>query len=136
MKKATRNHLALLLAAALSLGTLAGCGAVPDAPAPQETSPAIQTETATTPQTANESENGENENDLLRALEYDPEEMPNGPKSVIFLQGTWYEMGYQYGTQVPDVVKREAAIGLAKKINKYGYDVASAEADYYIYRAL
>lgn len=132
MKKATRNHLALLLAAALSLGTLAGCGAVPDEPAPQETSPAIQTETAPTPQTANESENGENENDLLRALEYDPEEMPNGPKSVIFLQGTWYEMGYQYGTQVPDVVKREAAIGLAKKINKYGYDVASAEADYYI----
>ena len=70
--------------------------------------------------------------DFLKILNFDPEEMPKSSKSVVFLQGSWYEMGYQYGTQVPDVVKREAAIGLAKKINNYGYNVASKEADYYI----
>ncbi len=108
MKKGTKA-ITMLLAIVFIFGLIANCG-----------SP-IMAEEAVSEQ-----------KDFLKILNFDPEEMPKSSKSMVFLQGSWYEMGYQYGTQVPDVVKREAAIGLAKKINNYGYNVASKEADYYI----
>lgn len=124
MKKLTKV-IAAFLSAVFIFGTFAGCGSQPPAsdtvPPVSETAPASDTPNSTA-----------DEKDFFSLLDFDPKEMPKGPKSVVFLEGSWYDMGYQYGTQVPDVVKREAAIGMSKKINNYGYDVASAEADYYI----
>ena len=93
MKKGTKA-ITMLLAIVFIFGLIANCG-----------SP-IMAEEAVSEQ-----------KDFLKILNFDPEEMPKSSKSVVFLQGSWYEMGYQYGTQVPDVVKR--AIETYRKDNDW-----------------
>lgn len=62
------------------------------------------------------------QNSVQRALEwgFDPEREPSPVKSVVFLRGSWLEMGKQFAQQAEHAVRVKIAAGIATAIRKYG----------------
>lgn len=50
---------------------------------------------------------------------FDPMQMPEPTKSVVFVYGTWWEMGYQFATQAEHAVRVKIVAGIAAAIAKY-----------------
>lgn len=61
----------------------------------------------------------------LAEFTYDVNEDPPATKQVVFVKGSWEEMGLQFGQQAKDAVQRDVASGYSGAINKYGdFDTA------------
>lgn len=127
-----KKTITLLLALCLTVSLLAGCGGqAPDSP--EATSPTPQSG-ENTPASGNpgSDESKEEVSELLSILEYDAEKMPESVKPVVYVEGSWYDMGYQYASQVPEVVKRETASGISGAIERYGWETSKASSRTYI----
>lgn len=62
------------------------------------------------------------QDEMLAQLDYDEEVVPDPVRNVVILKGTWYEMGQQYASQMPDVVKRCVASGLSDLLSEHTYE--------------
>lgn len=134
MKKKTKRTAALVLSLLMLAGVLAGCGAQPETPAEPTTAEATSVpvaEPAAEPAGTNLAELSMEELDELAA------EMPNPERGVVFLKGTWYEMGRQFAKFASSHVKRTIVQGVANCVAEWGSVEAftqSAEGAYETYR--
>lgn len=51
---------------------------------------------------------------------FDATQMPPSTKPIVFISGTWYEMGRQFAEQAGPAVRQKIAYGMANAIKKYG----------------
>lgn len=51
-------------------------------------------------------------------FKFNPEEAPSPVKEVVFLKGSWREMGLQYGQQAKDALHRKVAFFLQLDLAK------------------
>lgn len=66
-------------------------------------------------------------------FDFDPEIPPSPTKEVVVLQGSWYEMGFQYGQQAKDSLHRRTAFFLQLDHSKSGsYDKLYTDMEKYI----
>lgn len=66
-------------------------------------------------------------------FDFDPEVPPTPTKEVVFLQGTWYEMGFQYGQQARDSLQRRVAFFLQLDYTKaQSYDKIYEDMQKYV----
>ncbi len=73
----------------------------------------------------------ENAGDLAE-FTFDTEADPPATKGIVYVEGTWEEMGLQYGQQAKDAVQRGVASGLSSAISQCGsYDKAAEKLDQY-----
>lgn len=133
-----KRALAIFICCCSLLALFAGCGS------PNTSGNETQTnspEEASNPPAENVPENSNDENgdgqdasDLFSLLSYDAETMPRSAKGVVFVSGSWYDMGYQYASQASDAVKRRTAEGFSGNVGTYGLEVCrAAEQDYIDY---
>lgn len=61
--------------------------------------------------------NGES---ALSEFTYDVNEDPPATKNIVFVKGSWEEMGFQFGQQAKDAVQRNVASGYRVALDKYG----------------
>ena len=107
-----------LLAGTLAL---AGCAGTPQNSGSESTS--ATTQTASTAQTS-----------LAKKLKFDVTAQPEPTKSVVYLSGTWEEMGEQFADQATEALKRHVADGVSGAIESYGWDGArKLESKYLTY---
>lgn len=75
------------------------------------------------------------QDEMLAQLDYDEEAVPDPVRNVVILKGTWYEMGQQYASQMPDVVKRCVSSGLSGLLSEHTYEeglnALDKQLDYY-----
>lgn len=71
---------------------------------------------------------------LLDKLAFEVEKAPAPAKEVVYLSGTWYEMGVQYAAIAPDAVKRVIVEGI-NEVQLYGagFDACYAIVEKYIH---
>lgn len=116
--KRTGKSLALILALLMVCALLAGCGSE----STETPSPAAQEPTQAPVVSETELSDGSDAASLAELLSYDAESMPDGYKNVVFVSGSWYDMGYQFAMQVPDAVKRNVTSGISANVAEYGWD--------------
>lgn len=116
-----------MLIAAMTMTLVIGCEKKNEAEGKEET-----TKSEITDSEPSDAENAQIEEMLLKKLNYDVEEMPNGWKSVVYLSGSWHDIGEQYAKLTPDAVKCYAATGLSAVISSYGMEEAKEMSQEYI----
>ena len=110
-----RSILSLVMCVAMLISViLSGCGtaqAPVEAPAPAQIAEEVVESTEATVTT----------NELgIDELEALATEMPLPERPVVFLKGSWYDMGRQYVEFAPEHVKRTIVQGIANCVNSYG----------------
>lgn len=107
MKKKKTKILVALLSMMLIVGTFYGC--------------------------SKSGESGESAEDIISQLNFDPEAPPPTTKNVIYVSGSWYEIGYQYGEQCEETLARSISLFLPSVANQFGsLDVAREHTDKYL----
>ena len=61
---------------------------------------------------------------LAEKLSYDAAEQPDPIKSVVYVSGSWKDMGRQFAEKVPDALKRYVTSNLSAAVASYGLDGA------------
>lgn len=101
-----KKTISLLLAVVLLLGLAAGCGqpATPDSDTPETK---LESTEAKGGEESKEKEPAEQnkERDFFDG-EFDPNMTGTSIQEVIYIQGTWYDMGRQYARQQSELIKR------------------------------
>lgn len=133
MKKRVSKLTALLLALAVSIGILSGCGTAPQPDDPANTPDDSQTASPSGTEAPEKPVQAGSYEEVLSKLDYDPEVMPDGHRNVVYVTGSWYDMGYQYSTQVPDVVKRNTVTGISYVGPDTWEETKAAAAEYIEY---
>lgn len=59
---------------------------------------------------------------LLASLDYDEDKLPDAVRDVMILEGTWEDMGKQYGEAYPDLVKMTVAAELGSILEEHTYE--------------
>ena len=68
----------------------------------------------------------------LAEFTFDAKADPPATKGIVYVEGSWEEMGRQYGQQAKDAVQRGVASGLSGAIDKFGsYDKVVENLDKY-----
>lgn len=68
----------------------------------------------------------------LAEFTFDVTQDPPSTKGIVYAEGTWEEIGLQYGQQAKDAVQRGVASGLSGAIDKFGsYDKVVENLDKY-----
>lgn len=114
---------AVLLVMAIAL-LAAGCQATPSDPVTTQAPPSETSQ-------PNEGTTSEKENMDLDML---ASEMPDPARGVVFLEGTWYDMGRQYASSAANHVKRTVLQGLATSVAFFGSPEAAWAATQEAYK--
>lgn len=69
---------------------------------------------------------------LVEKLSFDATEQPEPTKSVVYLSGSWHDMGVQFAEQATEALKREVSEGIADAVATYGWDGAKEEEQDYL----
>lgn len=97
------------LVGALALGGLSACST---------------TTSGSSSSSASTTANVESVQQLAKKLTFDVNEMPQATKKVVYLSGSWNEMGKQFADQATEELKRYVADGLSGTVATYGFDGA------------
>ncbi len=103
------------LAGALALAGLSGCNAA-----------------STSSGSSGTAANVESVQQLAKKLSFDVDEMPQATKKVVYLSGSWKEMGEQFADQANKELKRYVADGISGTVGTYGFDSARELEDKYL----